>query len=208
MKFIRLVILIILSLAAVESHTGLKFKQIKVQDGLSQSWVKCIYQDSYGYLWFGTAEGVNKYNGCDFRLYKNDPGDNKTLSNNLVNVIFEDSSGNLWVGTQSGINIYDRVKDHFNRYPELQEEYINDFIELNDGRIIVAYNAGMSVLYPSGDSVNTADGLDSLVNRFPMVSASDLLQDKKGNIWIASYYGVYLLDLSNRKLTLFELDKK
>ena len=81
----------------------------------------------------------------------------------ILNVIFEDSRGNLWVGTQSGINILNREKDQFDRYPALQSEYINDFVELNDGRIVIAHNSGLYLMTDLEAPVVKGDQLDSLI---------------------------------------------
>ncbi|MBN1407589.1 MAG: hypothetical protein JW956_07370, partial [Calditrichaceae bacterium] len=160
----------------------------------SQSWVKCIFQDSHGFLWFGTAEGINKYDGTTFQIYKHDPGNKYSLSNNLVNVIFEDSRGILWVGTQSGINFYNRDKDQFERYPALHSEYINDFVELNDGRIVIAHNSGLYLMDNTEALSGNRNQLDRLISIFPQRSANDILLDKEDNLWIATFDGLYFIE--------------
>lgn len=109
------------------------FKQLTEADGLSQSTVFSIFQDSQGFLWFGTIEGLNRYDGYEFRVYVNNPRDSSTISDDYVSTIFEDSENTLWIGTINGyINKFDRktetfkrfnVVDYFESVVEHREEY-------------------------------------------------------------------------------------
>ncbi|MEJ2349828.1 MAG: two-component regulator propeller domain-containing protein [Anaerolineales bacterium] len=96
------------------AHLG--FEHIAVEQGLSQSTIYSILQDSRGYLWFGTWDGLNKYDGRTFKVYRNDPEDPDSLSDNIVWTLYEDSSGTLWVGTDGGLNKFDPETDRFIRY--------------------------------------------------------------------------------------------
>ena len=94
----------------------INFKHITINDGLSQNAVFAIMKDSRGFMWFGTKDGLNKYNGYNFLIYQHNPFDTTTLSANYITSIFEDSSGLIWVGTYDrGINVYDRSKEIFHR---------------------------------------------------------------------------------------------
>jgi hypothetical protein len=90
------------------SDQGLRFERISIAQGLSHSTVNCILQDSKGFMWFGTNDGLNRYDGHGFTVYKHDPGDTYSLSHNRVQALFEDSTGTLWVGTYGGLNRFDR----------------------------------------------------------------------------------------------------
>lgn len=88
-----------------------------MEQGLSHSTVNCILQDSYGFLWFGTEDGLNRYDGYDLTVYKHNPDDPHSLSHNNVWSLFEDSVGVLWVGTYGGgLNRFDRDTGQFARY--------------------------------------------------------------------------------------------
>ena len=91
----------------------IKFKHLSIRDGLSRSWVKCIYQDKHGFLWFGTGDGINRYDGYNFKVYKHNTKNKNSLNNNNINIIYEDKKENLWVGTQEGLNLYNREHDEF-----------------------------------------------------------------------------------------------
>ncbi|MBN1149224.1 MAG: GAF domain-containing protein [Anaerolineales bacterium] len=97
-------------------HTA-RFERLSIEQGLSQSSVYSIYQDSAGFIWAGTQDGLNKFDGYRFTHFKPAPGDANSLSNNNVLAIYEDREGALWVGTNGGgLNRYDRKQDEFVRY--------------------------------------------------------------------------------------------
>ena len=80
------------------------FKNITIEDGLSQSTVKTIYQDSKGYIWIGTDDGLNRYNGYEFKHYKHDKYDKNSIANNYIVDIIEDKYGYLWISTIAGLS--------------------------------------------------------------------------------------------------------
>ena len=93
------------------------FEHISVEDGLSASTVQCIFQDSRGFLWVGAEDGLNKYDGYDFKIYKREPNNADSLSNNSIRTILEDRSGILWFGTfGGGINRFDPATETFTHY--------------------------------------------------------------------------------------------
>jgi len=74
------------------------FKNLSIQDGLSQTTVNAIIQDKKGFMWFGTKGGLNRYDGMLFRNFKHDMTDNHSLGNNFVTCLYQDNNGNIWVG--------------------------------------------------------------------------------------------------------------
>lgn len=109
-----------------------EFDTFDTEDGLSQSTVHCVLQDSRGYLWVGTDDGLNRYDGTQFVQFHSDPEDSTTLSNSGVWSIFEDRTGSIWVGTQkAGLNRFDRRAGRF-------EQVLTDAVkELLHGDAIV-----------------------------------------------------------------------
>lgn len=124
MKFKKSIALLILSLSLGVlfgqnydiNKTILKFKNISLEDGLSQNSVLCILQDDEGFLWFGTRNGLNKYDGNTFTTFRYNSQDSTSLSNSYIKSLYQDKLGNLWVGTGNGLNKYDSDKDNFKRY--------------------------------------------------------------------------------------------
>ncbi|MFQ5709340.1 MAG: two-component regulator propeller domain-containing protein [bacterium] len=97
-------------------RSPLVFKQISPERGLSQKTVYAIVQDSVGFLWFGTQDGLNRYDGYSFKIYKNIVSDSTSLSDNRVRALYLDRRHTLWIGTSNGLNRYDPQTDSFTRY--------------------------------------------------------------------------------------------
>lgn len=113
---------------------GIKFKHITQDQGLSQNSVFCILQDSKGFMWFGTQDGLNKYDGYNFKVYRPDPENPFSLSENNITALCEDRDGNLWIGTISGgLNKFDREKETFIHYRNIPGDLTSlaiDFISV------------------------------------------------------------------------------
>ncbi len=85
---------------------NISFKSYSINDGISQSVVKCVLQDSEGFIWFGTQDGLNKFDGYTFEKFIHNPFDTNTISNNWIYSIVEDKNGFIWVSTRNGLNQY------------------------------------------------------------------------------------------------------
>ncbi|MFT2008191.1 two-component regulator propeller domain-containing protein [Pontibacter sp. 13R65] len=111
--------------------TSFKFNHLTTIDGLSQSSVNWIHQDKQGYMWFATSDGLNKFDGYEFTIYKYNSKDSTSISDNLIETIYEDSQGNLWIGTRGGgLNLFNRDHDNFTRY--LHDPKNNNSISCNE----------------------------------------------------------------------------
>ena len=135
--------------------SDLQFDHITAEDGLSNNNITCILQDNRGFMWFGTQDGLNRYDGYTFKIFKNDPADSTSLSNNIIRSIHEDSSGCIWVGTDEGLNRYNRNIEKFTRY--LYDK--NNSLSLSDNIIHVIYEDINCTIW-----VGTENGLN-LFNR-------------------------------------------
>jgi signal transduction histidine kinase/ligand-binding sensor domain-containing protein/DNA-binding response OmpR family regulator len=91
------------------------FKKYQVEDGLSHNTVWSILQDSYGFIWFGTSDGLNRFDGQHFKTYKSDIKDKQSLGNNSIRTLYEDENKDIWIGTSNGIFIFDHIRETF--YP-------------------------------------------------------------------------------------------
>jgi signal transduction histidine kinase/ligand-binding sensor domain-containing protein/CheY-like chemotaxis protein len=112
-----ILLLLLCTTFAYPQTEHLSFEHLGTAQGLSQSNVICSLQDSRGFMWFGTREGLNKFTGYGFTVYKNEIGNDKSLSNNLINDIVEDAGGNLWIATWGGgLDRFDRKTDQFTHY--------------------------------------------------------------------------------------------
>ena len=94
----------------------LKFTHLTTNDGLSQGYVTAILQDRRGFMWFATRDGLNRYDGNTFVVYKHNPNDPGSLSSNFIQDLVEDDHGYLWISTNTGVNKFDPITERFTRY--------------------------------------------------------------------------------------------
>jgi len=99
-----------------------RFERLGIEDGLSQITTMAICQDSQGFLWIGTQDGLNKYDGYTFTVYRNDPTDPTSLSTNVIYDILEDAEGDLWLGTDRGLVQFDKRCEVFTHYQPGEKE--------------------------------------------------------------------------------------
>ena len=122
-------IILIISLKPIEvsSYTeNVMFDKISIDDGLSNEYVTEIFNDSQGYIWIGTKDGLNRFNGKDIKIYNRYNNNDNSLSSTNITAIEEDYNGNIWIGTDDGLDILLRDSDSILRFKELD----------NDGKIL------------------------------------------------------------------------
>ena len=111
------IFLICFPLLLFAQSDNIRFEHLTVDDGLSNNFVRSIVQDSMGFMWFATEDGLNKYDGYTFTVYRNDPNDSTSLSENKVEVLQVDKNGIIWVGTDGGgLNAFNPQTEEFTRY--------------------------------------------------------------------------------------------
>jgi ligand-binding sensor domain-containing protein len=116
-KFSLLLIYFLITFTSVADSQTLPFGHISVEEGLSNSFVNCVIQDRTGFLWFGTDDGLNRFDGYELKVYRNNPDDKGSISENIIWALWEDYSGNIWIGTKTGgLNKYDPVTDKFKHW--------------------------------------------------------------------------------------------
>ena len=178
------IIFLVLPHATSAQHSplfnSLEFKVLTQQHGLSINNVNAIMQDSRGFLWIATENGLNRYDGYEFKIYKNIPQDQSSLSHNEVVTIYEDNSGFIWVGTEGGgLNRFDPETEHFVRLFNNNIKEIN-WDSLSDDDEIPLDETPLLI----GNEVN---GKESDKISHNVVHA--LAQDDIGNLWIGTEGG-------------------
>ena len=119
MKFVSKSFSIVISILLITlliNSEELKTEHISIGEGLSNVNSNVIIQDKFGFLWIGTEDGLNRYDGYNFKVYKNVPGNDATLIDNRIWDIAEDEKGNLWIATHDGVSYFDRLKNEFRNY--------------------------------------------------------------------------------------------
>ncbi len=188
------------------------FQHLSVEDGLSSIKVNTIIQDSRGYIWIGTPGGLNKYDGYHFTIYKNQPEDSTTISNNSITDMLEDREGNLWVSTWNGLNHYDRNADLFRTYTDTNQKVvgannsIGSLILDGEGVIWMGTLGGLKSFNPQTKEFATYRNEPSNPHSLANNEVSSLLEDK-GKIWVGTMGGgLDLFDIKSNKFSHHQHD--
>ena len=181
------------------------FESISIAQGLSQGMVYDILQDKEGFIWVGTKDGLNRYDGYHFKVFTNDPANNRSLSSNSINKLFEDSKGRIWVGTENeGLNIYDKKSGDFLRIKHsaanangLSGNVIKVMEEMPDGRMLIAADDGKLNIITLRDNFLDKDAAP-IITTVAMPNNTNVYgigNDKNKNTWIGGMDGtVYKFD--------------
>ncbi|WP_166461169.1 hybrid sensor histidine kinase/response regulator [Flavicella sediminum] len=130
--------------------SNLSFKNFTTKDGLTQSSIVSITQDSKGYLWFGTRDGLNKFDGTRFINYRHNSEDSTSISHSWVTCIFEDNDKNIWIGTKNGLNLFKPEQNNFLQIKtnsngiSVSDNQIWDITQTNKNRIYVSSKKGIT----------------------------------------------------------------
>ncbi len=181
----------IASTAQVEiAPRNVQFNHLTAADGLSHAIVTDVVQDRRGYIWIGTQEGLNRFDGYQIKTYEHYRLDDRSLSHDFVRSLMVDATGALWVGTEDGLNRYDAATDSFDRTPlpgEVLRESIKAVLETRDGVLWIGTNgAGLFMVDRKSDRVvRFTDGPDE-PGRLQDNSIISLMEDSKGNLWVGT----------------------
>lgn len=206
---------LLLLVAAQAYGQEYSFRQFSVDQGLSQSTVNAILQDHDGFLWFGTQDGLNKFDGYSFLVYRHDAEDSTSISDNYISCLLEDRRGTLWVGTYAGgLNCFDRERNVFAHYQRpttaaagISGNNVTGIAEDSSGALwIGVWGGGVDRLDPgTGEWKHLgAGGSDgrSLSNG----NVRSLLIDRKGTVWIGTWNGLDALDPATGTVRHFRND--
>ncbi|HEY4653698.1 MAG TPA: two-component regulator propeller domain-containing protein [Cyclobacteriaceae bacterium] len=177
-----------------------QFEHINIEDGLSQGSVYCVLQDRKGFLWFGTQDGLNKYDGYEFTVYRHNKYDTSSLSDNCINAIHEDRSGNLWIGTLSGgLNRLDRLTNEFTSYQALE----NNSASLSSNTISCIFQDRSGKIWVgTDDGLNLMEGENFVRFYHDPVKPSSIsgnsitciYEDSQANLWVGTTSGLNRYD--------------
>lgn len=176
----------------------INFENFNTGTGLSSPIVRCILQDKIGFLWFGTYNGLDRYDGLEFKSFRHIPGDSSSLTNGFVQCIFEDKSNNLWIGTTNGLDKYDRLNETFTHFKpfkniaplEWNKNNVHSITGDMKGFIWIGTAGGLLRFDPLNQQFKhfKNDPIDTNTLRHNVVYA--LLMDKDNNLWIGTGNGL------------------
>ncbi len=174
----------------------LRFAHLTTDDGLSENHIYSILQDRRGFMWFATREGLNRYDGNTFVVFKNNPSDPTTISANFVLDLFEDAQGFLWIGTYNGgVDRFDPVTERFTRYrhdPDNPNSLSGDMVRCirqdSHGHLWFGGDTGLNKFDPATGTFtryrNDSDGKS-------IGTINSIIEDSRGDVWFAGTDGLF-----------------
>ncbi|MCF0054976.1 hybrid sensor histidine kinase/response regulator [Dyadobacter sp. CY356] len=209
-------ILQLISTVVFGQNRPIHFKKVTTENGLSSNNVNCIFQDKKGFIWLGTRNGLNRYDGSKVNTFRNNEKDPFSLSNNYVTGIVEDHAGNIWIATVGGgLNMFDRNTGKFYAYKHIEKNnksivanYITRLETDKDGKLWVATSEGLDFFDPETKSVIKHFRHD----KSDLKSISDnnvfaIFCDRENNIWAGTANGLNFLDRKTNVFKRFVSDK-
>ncbi|MCP5045943.1 MAG: hypothetical protein GY940_02155, partial [bacterium] len=199
-RLFNIIILTILTAMAIPGNlfaqkNNIRFRHLSLEQDLSQVIVHSIVQDGQGFMWFGTEDGLNKYDGYKFTVYRHNPDDRASLGQNWILSIIEDSGGNLWIGTQGGgLNKFDKKTGTFTRFrnrsdnpSSISHNRVNSIIEDSGGYLWIGTGGGGLNKFDKKTGtftrfLNQANNPRSLGHNF----VNSIIEDSAGNLWIGT----------------------
>ncbi|MGK9367940.1 two-component regulator propeller domain-containing protein [Melioribacter sp. Ez-97] len=204
------IILLVINITANAQYRSLRFEHFTPNEGLSRASVTCIIQDNKGFIWAGTFNGLNRFDGYDFHVYHYAQNDSSSLSHNYISSVIQDYRGDLWVGTSDGLNKYVSSRDNFVRFRHdrnnpfsISDNQIESIFEDSNKRLWVGTRNGGLNLYDEKTNrfkhyfydANNPDGISSNFVR-------EIFEDSKGRLWIGHWNGS--IDIKNAGDSVFK----
>lgn len=186
----------------------LRFNRLGVPEGIPGHAVYDIAKDHQGFMWFATDNGLARYDGYDFQIYRPIQGDSTSLGSAFVTAIMEDAEGHLWIGTaEAGLHRFEAETQSFLRFPVSPDSsngtshvFINDIFQASDGTIWIGTDGGLDAFSAGTFTHYKYDESGQGALRSPIVT--DILEGKDRTLWIATHAGLYALDPGTNTLHL------
>lgn len=202
-KYLLVIMVVFTSIGSAVAQTQFLFRNYTAEKHLSSNVIRCILQDSKGYMWFGTKRGLNRFDGTHVKLYQNDKNNPKSLGSDFVHSLVEASDSTIWVGTDKGLYILNVKTDQFSYFEPLKKMLIYSMLKDKQGNIwIASHGNGVYCVNPKTKNIKRYD--TKAVGLPAIVPAKALAQDNKGNIWIGTETrGVMVLDVKTGKSSYY-----
>jgi len=218
-KFFTVYIVLSLSLhtEVYAQNDDIKFKRYSFEEGLSQSLIFDVFQDSKGFIWLGTGNGLCRFDGYEFKMYNYDPLDSTSISGNSILTIYEDKSGVLWIGTHGGgLCKYIREKENFEVFKNeignpksLSDNIVRVIYEDNSGKLWIGTDDGLNIFNREAKTFDIFRYNPNDPNSISSNQIRDIYEDKSGILWIGTNGGglnVFQKESKNFKKYLHESD--
>jgi ligand-binding sensor domain-containing protein/signal transduction histidine kinase len=188
---------------------------LSIDDGLSQSTVHSIVQDSEGYMWFGTEDGLNRYDGYRFTIFRHDPRDSTSLPDNSIKSLSVGKTGTLWVGTKKGLSAWDKENELFIRFPKidsvlgvLESRNCNLVYEDTYGLLWIGTTEGLLQCNTQTGEINIFIHDSTKKEIFSYNDIRSIYEDALGTLWIGTRGELNAFNRDNSSFTVYELPEQ
>ena len=180
----------------------LKFSHLTIDEGLSSNRVYSVIQDQDGFVWIGSNNGLNRYNGYEFKTFYHNPKDSNSIIGNDILQVYEDVQGGIWAGSYGkGFCKYDKLKDLFIQYPYFSDQIIIKFYEDTSQNLWIFGESRIGYFEHKTGVFHDLDQI-SLNGLQTVIQSSD-----KHKVWLGTYNGLYLFDVQSHNLAKFTQGK-
>ncbi|WP_019029870.1 ligand-binding sensor domain-containing diguanylate cyclase [Colwellia piezophila] len=185
------------SALSFDGKPSIRFNHLTNEDGLPQNSVQSTLQDSTGFLWIGTEEGLVRYDGYSLKVFKHEPSNSYSLSDNYIFSLIEDSQGNLWVGSRGGLNHFNPKTQQFTQYRHqagdansLSDDSVRSILKNSQGNLWVGTRGGLNHFNPKTQQFTHYRHQANDLNSLSHDDVYSLLEDSQGNIWVGTVGGL------------------
>ncbi|MBN2523143.1 MAG: response regulator [Bacteroidales bacterium] len=202
--FLAILILFHTELDCYGDENELRFTYINTDNGLSNNIINAIIQDPQGYMWIGTMGGLNRFDGCNNKIFEKILEDSTSLADNMVYSINIDYKGSIWVGTQLGLCLYNSDRENFKTYLLDEERYslntanrVTGIEEDSENNLYVAAEIGFLYLYDRN--------ADTFINEsYNFRSIKDFVIDEDDNFWLGGIFGLYYYNKKEQEVIHYD----
>ncbi len=211
-KIVLLLLLSFLFALSADAH-NFNFRTIRVDEGLSENSVYSILQDSTGYMWLGTKDGLNRYDGRQIKIFRKDKTKPYTIQNNFIRSLCQPNANTLWIGTDNGVYIMDLITEkttQLNATTSTGEKIttaVNTLLKSDNNHLwIGTMSQGLFVYHLETGILTQVNNIEQGFHS--SITVWTLLSDKSGNIWIGSREGLFIFEKKNNELKMLSLPNK
>lgn len=197
---------------ALAKETSIRFQHLTIEDGLPQNSVITVFQDSTGFMWFGTEMGLARYDGYNLKVFKHDVDNNNSLSHNYITKIVEDSEGNLWIGTRrGGLNYFNTKTEQFTHYRHqdsnsnsLSHDFIYTITKDNQDNLwIGTVGGGLNYFNTKNKQFTHYRHQENDLTSLSHDNVLSIVVDNQDNLWVGTANGLNYFNIKNANFTSY-----
>lgn len=211
-RLIALSLIVFFATSAFSQNNSIWFDHITTDNGLANSTILTIHKDKIGYLWFGTKDGLHRYDGSNMVVYNNLASDSTSISSGIIWDIEQGLDETLWIATENGLNKYDYKKDRFTSYltnPKdkntAKQNVTKDLVVGNDGFLWIAAHEFLNKFDTKTNQVVSSVKIENFIDTLGNNFIHKLIKSKNNGFWVLCDQGIGFFNLSNERLVVYQI---